>query len=75
MLTVATGAVMHVEIKIEASGGTFSEDVFPVGDELARILHGLANQVHGIEADSLDGMKQPLRDSDGVVVGTATFRQ
>ena len=64
---------MKVEITINSGQGTFSEDIFPVGDELARILHGLANQVHGADADFLDGMEQPLHDSDGVVVGAATF--
>lgn len=66
---------MNLDIKIDASSGAFSEDLFPIGDELARVLHALANQLHGVDADSLDGLEQPLRDSDGAPVGIATFRR
>lgn len=60
---------MRVELEIEANGRAFTEEMFPVGDELARILRGLANQVHGADADFLDGWEQPLRDSYGNVIG------
>ncbi len=64
---------MRVELEIEAKGQVFSEEMFPVGDELACILRGLANQVHGVHADSLDGWERPLRDSYGKVIGRAVI--
>lgn len=66
---------MRVALEIDAVGWAFSGEMFPVGGELARILRGVANQVHGADADFLVGIEQPLRDFDGNGVGVLTIDQ
>lgn len=63
---------MKFVLEIDSNSDPLSDQDFPVGDELARILHGLANQLHGKELDFLDGFPFPLKDSGGNVVGHAT---
>lgn len=63
---------MKFVLEIDSNGDPFSDQDFPVRDELARILHGLANHLHGSELDSLDGVSFSLKDSEGNEVGHAT---
>lgn len=51
---------MKFVLEIDSNSGPLSDQDFPVGDELARILHKLANQLHGSELGFLDGIPFPL---------------
>lgn len=63
---------MKFVLEIDSNSGPLSDEDFPVGDELARILHKLANHLHGGELGFLDGVPFPLKDSEGNDVGHAT---
>jgi len=60
---------MKLELVINSDNRTFSDLDYPVGDEIARILHRAANQVHGSDMDTLDDLNQPLHDENGSPVG------
>ncbi|TAL83330.1 MAG: hypothetical protein EPN74_14295 [Rhodanobacter sp.] len=63
---------MKFVLEIDSENAALSDADYPVGDELARMLHALANQINGSDLGSLDGFQQRLRDTNGNVVGKAT---
>lgn len=64
---------MKFVLEIDSENSALSGNDFPVGDELARVLHQVANQVHGQDHEGLESWFQRLRDTNGNVIGHAVI--